>query len=247
VVAFVAEDDALERLHFGDATGDAQRDRLRPGIHAATGGGQVLRCECALQIDGAQVVSAHFHWIHAHVDLTRAAADDRHLAHARDALDLASHAFVRDFGDLADRLLGAQGDQQHRRRLRIDLAHDRRVGAARQIAEDVADLVAHVGCRDLGRFVDFEGDCDLREALTRGGAELVDALDGVDRPFDLVADVGLHLFGGGALERCRHEHERQIDVRKLVESEPRVADAAEHEQNQHQDAGKYRTPHADLS
>ena len=77
---------------------------LRAGLDAAARGGQVLRRERALHVDRAQVVGAQLDRIHAHVDLPRAAADDRHLADAGDALDLPPHALVGDLGDLADRL-----------------------------------------------------------------------------------------------------------------------------------------------
>ena len=243
----VLDHDALERVDRRDPSGDAQRDRLRSGVDAAARRSQVLGRQRALNVDRAQVVSAQFDRVHTHVDLSSAAADDRDLADAGDTLDLAAHPLVCDLGHIADWLARAQRDEQHWHGLRIDLAHDRRVDAARQVTQHVADLVAHVRRGHLRRLVQLERDHHLRKALTRRGAKLVDAVDGVDGAFDLVADIGLHLFGCGAFERGRHDHERQIDVRELIEAEPRVADASEHEQHQHQNTGKYRAFDADLS
>ena len=149
--------------------------------------------------------------------------------------------------EIADALIGAERHEHDRRRLRVDFGDDGRVDALRQVAQHRVDLVAHVLRGDVTVLVELEGDRDLREAFHRGRAELVDAFDRIDRAFDLVADIGLDLFRRRAVEARRDEHERQVDVRELIEAEARITHEPEHHDHQHQDAGEYRALHADLS
>ena len=91
-----------------------------------------------------------------------------------------------------------------------------------RLRQDGVDLVAHVLRRDVAcSFSSLNPDDDLRDALARRRAELVDAADGVDRALDLVGDVGLDLLRRSAVEARRDDDEREVDVRELIEAEPR--------------------------
>ena len=71
-----------------------------------------------------------------HVDLARPAADDAHLADAADRLDLAPQRLVRELGDVADGSRPGERDGEDRRGVGVDLLDDRRIGVARQLAQD---------------------------------------------------------------------------------------------------------------
>ena len=82
-------------------------------------------CERARDVGDRQVVGAQPIGVEPDVDLPLAAAEDEHLADAVDALELAAQDLVGVLGDLADRLVGAERDAQHRRRVGIELVDAR--------------------------------------------------------------------------------------------------------------------------
>ena len=75
----------------GDAAAHAERQPLRPGVDRAARRGDVLRDDGALHVDGGEAVRAQLDRIEQHLDLALAAADDRHLADARDVLQRLAH------------------------------------------------------------------------------------------------------------------------------------------------------------
>ena len=108
-----------------DAAARAQRDRLRPLIDAAAGDFDVLRLQRARDVGDRQVVGAQPIGVEPDVDLALAAAEDQHLADAVDAFELAAQHLVGVFGDVADRLVRAQRDAQHRRGVGVELVDAR--------------------------------------------------------------------------------------------------------------------------
>ena len=124
-----------------------------------------------------------------------AAAEDEHLPDAVDAFELPAQDLVGVFGDVAHRLVRAEREAQHRRRVGVE-------GSTRgcwivfgSSGSDAVDLVAHFLRGDVGVLVEQEADDDLRDAFGRDRAQLVDAADGVDRFLDLVGDLGFDLLG----------------------------------------------------
>ena len=143
---------------------------------------------------------------------------DDDLADAADALELPAQRLVGVLGDVADRLVGRDRERQHRRRVRIELLDGRLLDGLRQQRQDAVDAVAHFLRGDVGVLLEQERDDDLRDALRRRRAELVDAADGVDRFLDLVGDLGLDFLRRGARQPCRDDDRREVDLGKAVEA-----------------------------
>src|SRR5207249_2767172 len=78
--------------------------------------------------------------------------------------------------------------------------------------------------RGVARLLEHELDDDRRQALLGDAAELVDAVDRVDRLLDHLGDPGLHLLDARALERRGDGDDREVDVRKEVEAEAPVGE-----------------------
>ncbi len=119
--------------------------------------------------------------------------------------------------------------------VRVELLDDRRVDALGELGEHVVDVVAHLLHGDVGVLLHVEQDDDARDAVGGRAPELVDAVDSVDGPLELVGDVGLDLLGGGAVEGRRDEDDRNVHVRELIDTKRRVAEGADHEEEQHHD------------
>jgi hypothetical protein len=249
-----AQDAAVLRPHHepahgldrGHAAVDAQGDALGPRLEVAARRHQVLLLERGHHVDRREARRAQGERVHPHVDLTLTPADDRDLADAEDGLELARDLLVGDLGQIAQALpFTAHAEVEHRRGARLDLADDRLLDAARQLAQDRVHLVAHLLRRDVGVLVELEHDDDLGDALARHGVQVVDARDLVDGALDLVGDVGLDLLGRGARQLSRDHDHRYVDVRKLIDTEAAVADRAEHQDHEHQDRCEHRPLHAD--
>jgi hypothetical protein len=69
---------------------------------------------------------------------------------------------------------------------------------------------------------------------------VLDPLDGIDRLLDLLGDLALHGFRGGARVDGVHEHDRELDVRELVDVELTVGSEAEDGQGHHHHGGEDR-------
>ena len=125
MAVLLAHDDVVElrdRLH--PAAG-AQRDRLRALVDASAGHFDVLRLQRPRDVVDGQVVGAQPIGVEPDVDLALPAAENQHLADAADAFELAPEHLVGELGDVAHRLLGAERDAEHRRRVRIELVDAR--------------------------------------------------------------------------------------------------------------------------
>ena len=81
-----------------------------------------------------------------------------------------------------------------------------------RFGSDGVDVVAHLLRGDVDVLLEAEGDEDLRDALGRDRAQLVDAADGVDRLLDLVGDLGLDLLGRGAVEPRGDHDDGEVDL-----------------------------------
>ena len=72
-----------------------------------------------------------------------------------------------------------------------------------------------------------------KELPGRGnGAQLLDALDGVDGLLDALGDLGLHLLGGRARQGGADRDGGQIDRREAIDAQAEIAGGADHHQRQ---------------
>ena len=124
---------------------------------------------------------------------------------------------------------------------------DRRIGVLRQIALNVGHAVAHVLRGHVDVAVEVEVRDDERAVRHRDRAQLVDALDGVDRFFDLVGDLGLDLGGRRAGQAGPHEHRRHVDRREAIDAEARQAHEPDDDEREVHHRGEHRAADADLS
>ena len=110
---------------------------------------------------------------------------DRALENARHFLDLVAQRLGRD-GQHALRHVAGEGDDEDGEFRDVDLVDRRFLGALRDVALGVLDLVAHVDQRigEVGRRVEL--DQHVAAALIGGGLHLLEALEalelGLDRP-----------------------------------------------------------------
>ena len=184
-------------------------------------------CRARAHVDRGEAVGLEPLRVEAHVDPPRAPAEDRDLADAVDGLELPAQDLVGELGRLAERAASRQGDGEDRRRVGVELLHDRLVDVARQVREDAVHLVAHLLRGDVHVLLEDERDEDLRDALGGDRLEVVDARDRVDRLLDLVGDLGLDLLRRGAREPRDDGDGGEVDARVPVDAEARVADSSD--------------------
>ena len=192
-------------------------------------------CERAPHVHRREAVGLEALRVEAHVDAARAPAEDRDLADAVDGLDLPAQDLVGELGRLAKRAASRERDGEDRRRVGVELLHDRLVDVARQVREDAVDLVADFLGGDVDVLLEDERDEDLRDALGGDRLEVVDARDRVDRLLDLVRDLGLDLLGRRAREPGDDGDGGEVDVRVPVDAEARVADSSDDDERDDED------------
>ena len=116
-----------------DAAADAQGQPLRAGLDRAARRGEVLRHERALHVDGGEPGRAQPDRVEPDVDLALPPADDRHLADAGDALERRRTSWSASSVISRIGRFDLQRQEQHRGRVRIELADDRALGPLGQI------------------------------------------------------------------------------------------------------------------
>ena len=188
------------------------------------------------QLIGRQAVG-----IDPHVDGALEAADDLDLPDAEGALEKRLDEFVGDLGQLAQRAVGRDGDAEDRRELAVELGDDRGTHVARQPGQDRRDAVADILGRGFDVAIEREGGKHDGATGARDRAQLVEALDGVDDLFDLLADQDLDFFGRRARQLRARDDRRQVDGGKPVDAQAHVAGGAHHDEAQDEHRGKDRT------
>src|SRR5262249_23467421 len=180
------------------------------------------------------------------LDLALAVADERDGADVLDRLQPALDPLVGQLGDLA-RGAAARDHQRHdRRRIHVELLDHRRLGARRELGDDRGHLLPDVVGGGLDVPVEDEGDEDLGAALDRGGAQLVEAADGVDDLLDPLRDLALDLLGAGAGQPGGDRDGRDVDLGKEVEAEIAVRGDPQHHQRHDQHRREDRPPYAQI-
>ena len=107
------------------------------------------------------------------------------------------------------------------------MAIDRRIDVFRQERHDAPDVIAHLLGGHVDVLVEREGDEDLRHALARGRAKLVDAADGVDGLLDLVGDFRFDFARRRAGQARHHDDGGKVDLGEPIDAELEVADGAD--------------------
>ena len=143
-IAVAAGDRDLTKLRgIGNSSRRANRKILCAFFQSARGEFQILRPQRAENIRNRQVVGAQLVRIHQHVDLAARAPHNPHLTHARCVLQFLFDQLVRDHREIAQRPWRGNHHLQHRRRIRIELLHDRHLGRLRQVVRNQIDLVLY--------------------------------------------------------------------------------------------------------
>ena len=107
--------------------------RCGPVSTAPPGAADVLRDDRALDVDGGQAGGAQPRRVELDVDLALAPADDRHLADAADVLERLPHLVSANSVTSRMRPRRLHRQEQHRRRVRIELGDRRALGPLGQI------------------------------------------------------------------------------------------------------------------
>src|SRR5262252_645248 len=229
-----AHDDLADRGDRRHAAAHPERQPRRTGVDRPARRRHVLGDDGALDLDRAHPRAAQLHGIQNHLNLALPPTQDGHLPDARHVLQRLPQLVIGELRHLADRALRQQRDEQHRRRVRIQLADDRVLGPLGQIRQRRRHLVTHLLSREVDVLVEVEPDDQLRHALGGDRLQLLETADRVDRLFDLVRHLGLDLLRGGARQHGHDRHDRKVDVGKAIEVQLEVADHADDGDGQHQ-------------
>jgi hypothetical protein len=173
----------------------AKREGAVALVDGAAGDLHVLRHERALHVHDGEPEGLQARGVEHDVHLTAPTAEDGDAADARERLDLPTDPPVGVLGHFTGRPGGAHRREQHRGRVGVGALDARLLNALREEGQRTVDAVAHLLGRLGGVLVEVEAHDHHAEALVRDRAQLVDARDGVDGLLELVAHLGLNLFG----------------------------------------------------
>ena len=145
-------------------------------------------------LGGRDVVRTHLVRIDPDVYLPFLSADDRDLADAVDRFDAFLDLVLCDLRHFAKRCRCGDRNPQNRRGVGIEFLNRRLLGRFGQIWNDGLDAVLDLLRRDVYVLFEDKRDEDLRDALDRSRAQLVDTGDRIDGFLDLLGDLGLDLL-----------------------------------------------------
>ena len=233
--ALLRDDDASELRGLAELAFDAHDGIALPARDAPRRHVLVRGAHRAHHLVDADAQRGQRVGLDADQHLPRDAAVDVDLRDAGQALERLDDRLVGERGQLAqpDRRR-EHGERDHRLLVLVVGADDQRIlDVARKARAHDRDLVAHVlhRARDVG--VEPELGEHRRDAFVRVAADQLDAGDLVQRVLERLGDVGLHRFGRRARVVREHEHERQRDLRHLLDLEPLVAEHAQHGDRDH--------------
>ena len=197
-------------------------DRLNDGILGDRAGGQILVGGLQRRDDGigADIESGEQVWIDLDVELTRNAADHGGAADARDignALD--DHVFGNRGQVTIRQSIRADRQRNNGQSVGVKSQHAWLASGGWQAGPDRVKLVADV----LGFLlrIDIQVKDHQHHGLTGlgGGLDRVEPSDGVHRFFDRLDNVGFDSFGRSARVAYHHGHDREVDVRHLLDGQ----------------------------
>ncbi len=230
-------DQVGEGRHVLHAAHGAEHHLAVALVDAAAGDLDVLLLQRLPHLQDGDLVGGHAVGVDVDVDRALPAADHDDRADALHGLDALLDLLLRDLGDLAEIAVAGDDHAHDRRRVDVELLHDRRLGPFRETRDDGRDLVAHLLCRDRAVLAQQELHDDDGDAFLAGRAQDVDAFDGVDDLLDRLGDAALDLLDARALERGRDGDGREVDVREEVETEALEREPAEHDER-HDEHGR---------
>src|SRR5262249_22062504 len=197
-VGAVRDHDAVEVLDVADPAHRAHRHVGRSGRELAAGYLHVLPLDGIPNLVHGETVGVEPVGVQQQLNLALALAVVADRADVLHRLEILLDALLGDLGDFLRRARAVDGESEDRLRVRIHLGDLHRTGVARELADNLRQLVADVLGRRLDLALQREGDRDTRVALIGRGAELVDAADRIHRLFDALGDLGFDLFGARA-------------------------------------------------
>ena len=121
-----------------------------------------------------------------------------------------------------------------RRGIDIKFVDDRRIGAGGQAREDGIDLALHFLLGHVAIFFKDEDDVERRDALLGGGAQFVDAGNGVDGFFEHFGDAGFHFLDAGARAGGGDGDDGEIDVGEEVDAHVHVGENSQRHREEDQ-------------
>ena len=130
-------------------------------------------------------------------------------------------------------VLGRERERDDRLRGRVELLHDRRLDVLRQLAADLVDLGADVLRGQVAVALELELDDDGETPSSELRGDAVDALHRVERLLHPPRHLALDRLRRRARVDGLHHHHRDVDVGKLVDRQPAVAEEAQHDQAEH--------------
>ena len=243
----VRDDEILESARVREASERPERDLAAARVHVAPGHVGILALEGGPDLCDRDAVGREAVDVDPDVDRALEAAHDRDLADARRAFDERFDDLVGDLRQLAHRALGCrERDRHHGRVVVVELLDEGRIDVARELAQRGRDAVAHVLRGHVDVALEAHRHHDDRGSRPRDRAQLLDALDRVDRFFERDRDLRFHFLGGGPRERCADDDRGQVDRGEPVDAEPRVGGGADDDERQHDHRSEDRAPDADL-
>ena len=223
---------------------DRYAHRAQAGIDRACRIDIVLALDGVLQIEDRQAALGERLGRDVDIDLLRLVADDDGLLDARRRqqhvarLDREFLQFRIGIAVAADRMQRDEGIAE----LVVEIGAEQ---ALRQLAGDVADLLAHLveGIRHFLRIrvaLDLQGDD--RAAGPRIGLDPVDMRRFLQLALDLVDDLVFHFLDGSAGPDRLHDHDAEGEFRVLALAHAHQAEHAGDDDQPEEEAGDARMP-----
>ena len=205
-------------------------------VDRAAGDVDVLGGDDLPQLLDREVVGLQFGGVDVDLHLAFGCADDRHGAHAVDAVEHVDQLVVENLVQRRIALLGRDGKHHHGDHRGRELEDRRIVDVVGQhglhAAHHVADLVGTL--IEVGAVLELDGN--HRHVVLRLGGQLLEVAHRIEVVLQHTGDVGLDLRGIGAGVHRDDRNLRNLDLRILVhgqihqreESEDHHADEQQH-------------------
>ena len=197
----------------------------------------ILAAERELDVLRRQLVGGQSLRIEPDAHRVFAVAEQPHLGHAAQRLELVLHIAVGVVGDLERRMVFAgKGEIHDRLGVSLSFLNDRLVDLFRQTAAHASDPIAHVGSRVVLVAVELERDGDLARFLAADRGDEIDALDARERILEHLGDLGLDDRSTRSRIGRLDGDDRRVDRRVFAHAQPLIGDEA----NQHEHEAHHR-------
>ena len=193
----------------------------------AAGELQVLLVEGVRDVLGGDAERGHFPRHQVYPDGAVATAAKAHFAHAVDGLQTFLDHVERVLVELLLGAVALQGEPHDGIGVGLELGDHRGIGVIRQAPQHLVYLGLDLVEADVDALVQAEGDVHHRRSGGRGGLDMLDAGDAVDRGLDQVGDGRVHDVGIGPLHGGGDRYDGKLDKGKTVDADTQEADNAE--------------------